>query len=547
MEVMTAAVAPSAWSGVPGGAGSATEEERAYLQRRLSLFALVCALVSFGFWVAGFILGYTFYFPQFTLRTLVHPSSLFHEGATLLAALLWLATRKGRVSALVLAWSDAIGTVVLTLLFALMGATIPSSNGWVQALLATTLMLMLRAVTVPSSGLRTLVISTLAAAAANLAILVVAPDRASLSPKPGAVGTAFEVAMYTSLWLVAAIAVTAFASRIIFGLRQAVRSARQIGQYVLKHQLGEGGMGVVYLATHAMLRRETAIKLLLPGRIAPAALARFEREVQQLARLAHPNTVAIYDYGRTPEGIFYYAMEYLDGLTLDELVAAVGPLPAARAAHILDQVCASLTEAHAMGLVHRDIKPANVILSRRAGIPDAVKVLDFGLVKDLSAAGDASVTAGGSFLGTPQYASPEAIQDPESVTAQSDLYAVAAVGYYLLTGTHVFGGATSVEACAGHLYQAPEPPSQRLGRAVPQALESLILQGLAKRPADRPANARTFREALRACAESGEWTEVDAQAWWQTQAPDLLARRRYQGQETRPLAEATVAIDHSGR
>ena len=353
--------------------------------------------------------------------------------------------------------------------------------------------------------------------------------------------------MYTSLWLVAAIAMATFASRIIFGLRQAVRSARQIGQYVLKHQLGEGGMGVVYLATHAMLRRETAIKLLLPSRIAPAALARFEREVQQLARLAHPNTVAIYDYGRTPEGIFYYAMEHLDGLGLDELVAAVGPLPAARVVHILDQICASLTEAHAMGLVHRDIKPANVILSRRAGIPDAVKVLDFGLVKDLSAAGDASVTAGGSFLGTPQYASPEAIQDPESVTAQSDLYAVAAVGYYLLTGTHVFGGATSVEVCAGHLYKAPEPPSQRLGRAVPQALESLILRGLAKQPADRPASAQAFRQALRACTEDGEWTEAEAQAWWQAQAPELLARRRHQVQKTRAPAEATVAIDLAGR
>ena len=156
--------------------------------------------------------------------------------------------------------------------------------------------------------------------------------------------------------------------------------------------------------------------------------------MQQLARLANPNTVAIYDYGRTPDGIFYYAMEYLEGLTLDELVQAAGPLPPTRVIHILDQICGSLAEAHGMGLVHRDIKPANVFLCRRGSF-DGVKVLDFGLVKDLSGGTDVALTANRAFLGTPHYASPEALQDPERVTAASDLYAVAAVGYYLLTGS----------------------------------------------------------------------------------------------------------------
>jgi eukaryotic-like serine/threonine-protein kinase len=546
MRLMPAAVAPApAWC--PPCAGSATEEERAYLQKRLSLYGLVCASVSFGFWLAGLVIGLTFYGAQSSLAALLQPTCLFHEAGTLLAAAMWLVTRKGRMAPLALVWLDVLGNLLATLLFALMGATIPAATGWVQSLLAPIFLLVLRAVTVPSTGLRTFVISTLAAVTAMVTVLVVAADRVSLTRRPGTHGSPFEVAIYMSLWLLAAVAVTTFASRIIFGLRLAVRTARQIGQYVLKHQIGEGGMGVVYLATHALLRRETAIKLLLPNRIAPAALARFEREVQQLARLAHPNTVAIYDYGRTPDGIFYYAMEYLEGLGLDELVAANGPLPPARVIHILDQICASLSEAHAMGLVHRDIKPANVMVGQRGGIPDAVKVLDFGLVKDLSAGGDVAVTADKSFLGTPQYASPEAIQDPESVTAASDLYAVAAIGYYLLTGSHVFGGATFVEICAGHLYQAPESPSQRLGRAVPQGLERLVLQGLAKRPAERPASAQEFRKALRGLPEAAEWRDEEALVWWQEQGRDLLAHRPAEGQRSLASAPATVAVDLDAR
>jgi serine/threonine-protein kinase len=455
--------------------------------------------------------------------------------------------RKGRLRPVVLDWIDTGGTVVLTLLFALMGATIPASYGWVQGLLATIFLLMVRAITVPSTGHRTWIVSTLASITATVVVAMVSPVEVAVTQIGNTVRSPFEVTSYLILWLTAATAVATFASRVIFGLQQAVRSARQIGQYLLKHQIGEGGMGVVYLATHALLRRETAIKLLLPNRIAPVALARFEREVQQLARLAHPNTVAIYDYGRTPDGIFYYAMEYIEGLNLDELVTAAGPLPPARVIHVLDQVCGSLSEAHGMGLVHRDIKPANVIISRRGGIFDAVKVLDFGLVKDMANVGDVAVTANESFLGTPQYASPEAIKNPDSVTAASDLYAVAAIGYYLLTGSHLFGGATFVEVCGGHLYKEPEPPSARVGRPLPRALETLILQGLAKRPADRPASALAFRQALRACSDAGSWTDENAQAWWQAQGQDLLASRQRKGPDMRTPIESTVAVDLNAR
>jgi serine/threonine protein kinase len=402
-----------------------------------------------------------------------------------------------------------------------MGGSIPGRYGYIQGLLATSLIIYVRSVTVPSSGRRTGGIAAAASLVAIIAVAMVAPGHTPSQAEPPV--SVLEVVVNMGLWLTANTAVATVSSRIIFGLREEVRVARQIGQYVLERKLGEGGMGVVYLATHALLRRKTALKMLLSDRIDPHTLARFEREVRQLARLSHPNTVAIYDYGRTPEGTFYFAMEYLEGLSFDELVGAVGPLPPARVAHLLDQICGSLAEAHDMGLVHRDIKPANVILCEQGGAPDVVKVLDFGLVKDVRNPHEGELTANSSFLGTPLYAAPEAVKGDESTPA-SDMYAVAAVGYYLLTGTDVFGGATVMEIGAGHLFKAPEPPSERLGRPLPAALERLILDGLAKEPSARPSNARAFRAALRGCGVA-PWSEDEAARWWQSVGRDLVRRR----------------------
>ncbi len=211
--------------------------------------------------------------------------------------------------------------------------------------------------------------------------------------------------------------------------RMAAIEAKQLGQYKLEDKLGEGAMGVVYRGQHAMLRRPTAIKLLDADKVNNTTIARFEREVQTTSRLNHPNTIAIYDFGRTPEGVFYYAMEFLDGINLQHLVDQYGPMNPARAIYILKQICGSLFEAHSQGLVHRDVKPANIMLNHRGGEADVVKVLDFGLVKarDENAAGDDQLA------GTPLYMSPEAIQMPGSVDPCSDLYAVGAVGYFMLT------------------------------------------------------------------------------------------------------------------
>jgi serine/threonine-protein kinase len=349
-----------------------------------------------------------------------------------------------------------------------------------------------------------------------------------------------------ALWLGVLVAVAIVASHVLYQLRREVRAARKLGEYVLGEKIAQGGMGVVYRATHALLRRETAIKLLPPDRVDPATIRRFEREVVETARLRHPNTVAIYDYGRTPDGIFYYAMEYLDGLDIEQLIEREGPLPPSRVVFLLAQVCASLDEAHSMGLVHRDIKPANVMVVGNTAAYDLVKVLDFGLVKsEVPLDGGASLTRGDQLTGTPRYMAPEAIAHPDAAGQQSDLYAAAAVGYFMLAGRHVFEGASLVELLAAHLHTKPAPVRERLGRAVPADLEALLLRGLAKAPADRPPSAAAFREALLRC-EVAPWTQEDARAWWRTRGERALRSERPAGEAAYPPTVTVVRVPTPG-
>ncbi|MDF3064917.1 MAG: serine/threonine kinase [Polyangiaceae bacterium] len=271
-------------------------------------------------------------------------------------------------------------------------------------------------------------------------------------------------------------------------------------------------MGVVYRASHAMLRRPTAIKLLAVG--GDGSLARFEQEVHVLAGLSHPNIVTVHDYGRTADGAFYYAMELLDGMDLEKLVATDGPQSPERVIHILRQVARGLHEAHDVGLVHRDIKPANVFLCRRWGEPDAVKVLDFGLAKN-KADPRTVLSAQNVVLGTPLYISPEALSASVLVDARSDIYSLGAVAYYMLTAEPVFTGNTVVQICLQHMSAAPIAPSERLGRAVPADLEAIVLRCLAKSPEDRYPNAADLARALAACADADDWSAARAQAWWE--------------------------------
>jgi serine/threonine protein kinase len=318
-----------------------------------------------------------------------------------------------------------------------------------------------------------------------------------------------------ALLIASAIAIFAFTLVVARLQRQAQKAtieAKQLGQYRLENRLGAGAMGIVYKGHHAMLRRPTAIKLLAVDKLNTASISRFEREVQITCKLNHPNTIAIYDFGRTPEGVFYYAMEYLDGIDLQTLVDRYGPQPEARVVHILQQVCGSLYEAHSLGLVHRDIKPANIMLNRRGGESDVVKVLDFGLVKALDDV--QSSQQSGGLSGTPLYMSPESIQTPDGVDGRSDLYAVGAVGYFLLTGQTVFQAGSLGELCQKHIVSVPESPSQRLGHAVAAGLENALLTCLEKTRARRPQTARDLSKLLEASCINKHWTQDDSEAWW---------------------------------
>jgi serine/threonine-protein kinase len=261
-----------------------------------------------------------------------------------------------------------------------------------------------------------------------------------------------------------------------------------------------------------MMRRPSAIKLLRADQGGEGNLARFEREVQLTARLTHPNTITIFDYGRTHDGVFYYAMELLDGATLQRIVDTDGAQPQGRVVRILSMVCGALAEAHAIGLMHRDIKPANIMLCTQGGEQDVVKLLDFGLVKEFHVGGDVRLTGDSAVIGTPQYMAPESIQHPDAVDARTDLYAVGAVAYYLLAGSDVFSGKTVVEVCSQHLYQQPQSLTSR-GIAISAELDAVVLACLEKDPKRRPQTAMELRQRVEACHVT-PWDRAAAQTWW---------------------------------
>jgi serine/threonine-protein kinase len=314
-----------------------------------------------------------------------------------------------------------------------------------------------------------------------------------------------------------AAAVAVFGSYRFELLRREAFQAKLLGQYRLKQKLGSGGMGEVYLAEHLLLRRPCAIKLIRPDQQRdPALMQRFEREVQAMATLTHPNTVEVYDYGRSDDGTFYYVMEYLPGLTLETLVARYGAVPAARAVHFLRQVCGALREAHQVGLLHRDIKPGNVIACERGGVYDVAKLLDFGLVQGGLLPADAErVTIEGTVLGSPPYMSPEQAAGKSDVDVRSDIYSLGGVGYYLLTGRPPFVRETALEMLLAHAYEPVVPPGEWQS-GVPADVQAVILRCLSKKPEDRFADVTSLEQALAACGVAGAWGEEQARLWWRS-------------------------------
>jgi len=317
--------------------------------------------------------------------------------------------------------------------------------------------------------------------------------------------------------------------RIVRGLGEQVQQARELGNYVLEEPLGSGGMGQVYRATHQMLARPAAIKLIRPEVLeesdperARVVTQRFRREAEATALLRSPHTIGLYDFGVTNDGTFFIVMELLDGLDLDSLVRRFGPVEPERAVYLLLQVCASLEEAHSRGLVHRDIKPSNIFTCRMGLATDFVKVLDFGLVKKPSDedTGTVMLTQLAGLWGTPAYMAPESVDAAKTADHRVDVYALGCVAYWLLTGAQVFEGETPVAVMVQHLSKVPVPPSQRSGRHIPAALDAVVLACLAKAPADRPATVGEVARRLREAVFPNPWTPERAQAWWVAHLPE---------------------------
>ncbi|TWT55478.1 Serine/threonine-protein kinase PknB [Thalassoglobus neptunius] len=301
--------------------------------------------------------------------------------------------------------------------------------------------------------------------------------------------------------------------RTIRSLRTAEFEARQLGLYRLKRLLGRGGMGEVHLAEHLLLKRPCAIKLIRPEMAGdPQTLARFEREVRSTAQLTHWNTVEIYDYGVSEDGTFYYVMEYLPGMNLDQIVTMHGPMPDERLIHFFEQTCDALAEAHEQGLVHRDIKPANIFAAKRGGTYDVAKLLDFGLVRSEHVDVDTKITQEGRIAGSPMYMAPEQASGDVS-DARADIYALGCVAYYVLTGKTPFQEANAVKLLLAHAQQTPVSLRSH-NPNVSEELDAIVLKCLEKNPDDRFQSVEELREALKSVPVTETWTRERAQEWW---------------------------------
>jgi eukaryotic-like serine/threonine-protein kinase len=378
--------------------------------------------------------------------------------------------------------------------------------------------MMIFSVLVPAPPREALLALLASATAVPLVYLVQIPSGLAPALPAGTFGLVFVLP-----YLVVA-GMSYLAARIVHRLGVEVRRAYELGSYRLDALLGRGGMGEVWRASHRTLARPAAIKLFHPeslGSDPGLAAARFEREAQAIASLESPHTVELYDYGSTQDGMLFYVMELLDGVDLEELVLKHGPLPAERVVHILEQACESLAEAHARGIIHRDIKPANIYLCRRALEHDVVKVLDFGLVKHLTpepAAADVLRTQPDLIAGTPAYLPPE-IALGEAVDGRADIYALGCVAFWLLTGRLVFDAATAAGLLVAHAHETPRRPSQLGARGVPNDLDQLVIDCLAKDPAARPQSVDAVAARLAAIPLDARWTPSAAANWWAKNRP----------------------------
>jgi serine/threonine-protein kinase len=326
-----------------------------------------------------------------------------------------------------------------------------------------------------------------------------------------------------AIFLMILAAISSFGAHVLTRLRGQVAEAKLLGQYRLGERIGTGGMGDVYLAEHRLLKRPCALKLIRSnGTMNPRVLDRFEREVRLTATLSHPNTVEIYDYGRTEDGTYYYVMEYLPGLSLADLVERHGPLPPGRVVYLLRQVCQALSEAHRAGLIHRDVKPSNIFAAQRGGMHDFAKLLDFGLVRPVATVSSPHMSAEGQILGTPLFMSPEQATGNLDLDGRSDIYSLGAVAYYLLIGRPPFNEKSGIGAMIAHARDPVVPPAT-LRPDVPEDLERVVLRCLAKPLSDRYQNADCLERDLTLCGCAADWDRAAARDWWRTLGPGPAA------------------------
>jgi serine/threonine-protein kinase len=488
--------------------------------RRLGIMCLLSAAL----WVTGTVLYHIVdrVLGQSDTRWLrFQPSDAISMASVVVSLALFVYTRRSRRDPQFILDLGLVYMVVMSLAVGTIWHFDPDGHGMTLTPVITWVgpILLMFAATLPSTPVKTLV-AGLISASANPAGMLIARARGVWDFGPA---SNVLVMHYPDYLLVG---VSVVISVVVTRLGQQVARAREMGSYQLGELLGRGGMGEVYKASHRMLARPAAIKLIRPemvgggtGTSGKLAVKRFHREVEAAATLRSPHTVEIYDFGATEDGTLYFAMELLDGMDLESFIRQKGPLPASRVIYLLRQVCESLEEAHARGLVHRDIKPANIHVGRVGLREDFVKVLDFGLVTSVArdSADQSLMTAVGQVHGTPAYMAPEMATSGE-VGPRADLYAVGCVAYFMLTGHLVFEGGTPMQMITRRVTEDPAPPSRRTELPIPPALEALVMACLARRPEDRPQSAAELNRAL-AALPVPPWTEGDAREWWTVNPP----------------------------
>jgi tRNA A-37 threonylcarbamoyl transferase component Bud32 len=486
---------------------------------RLTVFAGV----AIGLWTFGLLMEHV---ARFTMLTVPGHSparaQLIEVVGIILSIALFLYARYSRHTPQTKT-DVGLGTMVVNAFLISMlnsWAIIPTAR--VLELSWITVLVLVYAMTAPSTPMKTLVASLVAASMDPLGVWLA---HLRGTPVPSVWNTVLVFMPNYSCAVVATLS-----ARAIHRLGRDIRRAREMGRYQLTQLLGHGGMGEVWRAQHRMLARNVAVKLIRPevlGASTPAEaklmVQRFEREARATAALSSPHTIRVFDFGTTDAGHFYYVMELLAGRDLESLVREFGPVPADRALYLLRQVCHSLADAHARGLVHRDIKPANIYACRMGLDYDFVKVLDFGLVKfaDRTAMQQTLMTAAHTTTGTPAYMAPELILGETDIDRRADVYALGCVAYYLLTGQLVFDADTPMKMFLQHVQTKPVPPSQRVELRIPPELDELVLACLEKDPAKRPQDAAQLFTMARDCRTCEHWSSERARIWWEQHLLEL--------------------------